>query len=277
MDINDTAALGDAMSLDIVDLSSYEPVLDDISPEQKRAYWQVAAGLQAVDGLEPSKYVQDLAKQHIEGKKTYNQVVQATDEYYARLAQSIATFDAGANEADVVTEAIYAILSNAAFRFDINTLKDYHKQLFSKLNPEIYHPGEFREVNLTKKEAVLNGKSVQYQDYGLIEQSLQYDFDEEQRVDYLALDPTARAWRMANFMSRIWQVHPFMEGNTRTCSVFIEKYLMSLGYQVDNEFFYHHAKDFRDALVLANYTSIPDGIQANPSKLYEYFEVLMRE
>ena len=243
-------------------IPTYDPVLDNDAPEKKRAYWETAFGLQAVDNLKPSEYVRRLAEKHIEGEKTYAEIKQLTDSYYESSSDNQEE-----READIVSEAIYGILHDAAFRFDILTLKDYHRRLFERLNHDIYHPGEFRTVNLTKKEAVLDGETVQYQDYGLIEESLEYDFEEERQQDYLSMSQEEKVERLATYISRIWQVHPFWEGNTRTTTVFLEKYLMSLGYEIDNEILKKRAKEFRDALVLANYSNIPRGIQASPEKL----------
>lgn len=252
--------------------ATYDPVLDNDSPENKSKYWDVAFGLQAVDGLKPSAYVRGLAEEHIDGKKTYAEVTALTARYYQD-----STVDTDEREADEVAEAIYDILHDKAFRFDIATLKSYHYRLFKNLNHEVYRPGEFRVVNLTKKEPVLGGESVQYQDYGLIKESLEYDFAEERSVNYLALSQDKKVENIAKFTSRIWQVHPFYEGNTRTIAVFIEKYLMSLGYKIDNEIFRDHSKEFRDALVLANYSNIPRGIQADQSRLREFFVQILAE
>ena len=249
--------------------ATYDRVDDNRNPEEKRAYWEVAFGLQAVDNLKPSAYVRKLADEHIRGEKTYAQVAEATSAYYEHH------FDASEKEADKVSEAIYAILADDAFRFDIPTFKSYHRRLFSGLDANIYHPGEFRTVNLTKKEPVLGGKSVQYQDYGMIEESLRYDFTEEAEQDYLKMSFEEKVERIATFCSRIWQVHPFYEGNTRTTAVFIEKYLMSMGYKVDNEVFREHSKEFRDALVLANYTNIPQGIKADGARLMQFFREIL--
>ena len=252
--------------------ATYEPVLDDASAERKQQYWDIAFGLQEVDGLKPSKYVHDLADEHVKGEKTYGEVKALTASYYENP-----NADPDEREADEVAEAIYEILHDKAFRFDILTLKNYHFRLFQNLSHKIYHPGEFRTVNLTKKEPVLGGESVQYQDYGLIEESLKYDFDEEAKVDYLSLSQDEKIDNLTNFTSHIWQVHPFYEGNTRTTAVFIEKYLMSLGYEVDNEVFRDHSREFRDALVLANYTNIPKGIQADSAKLREFFRIILEK
>lgn len=251
-------------------METYNHVADDLRPEAKQQYWGAAFGLQAVDNLKPSRYVQDLAEEHIVGEKTYGEVTQLTRQYYERRPSN-----EDEREADMVAEAIYAILADEAFRFDIPTFKSYHRRLFEKLNPGVFHPGQFREVNLTKAEVVLDGETVQYQDYGMIQESLEYDFAEESKVDYLALDQVATIASLANFTAHIWQVHPFYEGNTRTTAVFLEKYLRSLGYEVDNEMFAKHSREFRDALVLANYSNIPKGVQASPTRLQEFLRELL--
>ena len=228
--------------------------------------------MQAVDNLEPSSYVRALAREHTAGAKSYAEVTELTRDYYNKHNAS-----PDEHEADIVAEAIYDILHDGAFRFDIATLRSYHYRLFQGLDRKIYHPGEFRTVNLTKREAILGGRSVQYQDYGLITESLEYDFSEQSRVDYIALSQEERVASLANFTSHIWQVHPFYEGNTRTTAVFIEKYLLSLGYEIDNEIFRDHSKAFRNALVLANYSNIPEGIQANPVRLMEFFGKILEK
>ena len=59
-------------------MQTYDPVLDNDTPENKRRYWDVAFGLQAVDGLEPSHYVQKLADEHVAGAKSYAEVTELT-------------------------------------------------------------------------------------------------------------------------------------------------------------------------------------------------------
>lgn len=261
-------------------METYNHVLDNELPEKKQAYWEIALGLQEVDNLKPSEYMRGLVKDHIEGKKSYEEVTSEIRDYYHLDIASLESprevhVVSGSEEADIVADAIYEILHDSAFRFDIPTFKNYHFRLFRRLNSTVYHPGEFRIVNLTKKEPILNGKSVQYQDFGMVEESLTYDFEEEARQNYFEMSQAEKVRRLATFTSRIWQVHPFYEGNTRTTAIFIEKYLMNMGYEVDNDLLGKHAKEFRDALVLANYTSVPDGIQASLERLEKFIERMM--
>ena len=81
--------------------------------------------------------------------------------------------------------------------------------------------------------------------------------------------------RICEFTSRIWQVHPFQEGNTRTVAVFIQKYLISMGFIVNNELFKSKSKYFRNALVRANYSNYSKGIKADKKYLVMFFENLL--
>lgn len=250
--------------------STYDPVLDDLDANAKRNYWDAAFGLQAVDGIAPTHYMKHLADEHISGKKSYYELSEEVDRHYNDQPIS------DDKEADEVSKAIYQILADEAFRFDIPTFKSYHKRLFQNLDENIFHPGEFRTINITKKEDVLDGDTVQYQDYGMLEETLVYDFNEEKTQDYATMAPEQRIARLAEFTSRIWQVHPFYEGNTRTTAVFIQKYLRNLGYKVDNDLFKDNSKFFRDALVKANYTNVTKNISANPRDLEGFFAELLK-
>ena len=133
--------------------------------------------------------------------------------------------------------AIYEILSDKSFRFDFLTYKNYHKRLFNNLDKDVYNPGNFRTFNITKNEVVLNGDTVDYQSYDMIEDTLKYDFEEEKNINYISKNKEELVDRIVEFTSRIWQIHPFQEGNTRTTAVFIQKYLISMGFDVNNDLF----------------------------------------
>ena len=77
---------------------------------------------------------------------------------------------------------------------------------------------------------------------------------------------------LAVFVSRLWQIHIFGEGNTRTTAVFFIKYLRTLGFSATNHIFAEHAWYFRNALVRANYTNLQKGIYETT----EYLEVFLR-
>lgn len=252
---------------------TYDEVLEEKNSKIKQLYWSIAFGLQNVDGLKPSNYMVKLSNEHIEGKKTYKQVQMEITSYY-KENQDNHEAD-GEEEADEVSTAIYEILSNKAFRFDYLTYKNYHKRLFQNLDKKKYNPGVFRLYDMTKNEPVLDNDTVIYQTYELIEETLKYDFNEESNQDYINFSEEQLINRISEFTSRIWQVHPFQEGNTRTTAVFIQKYLISMGFKVNNEIFKDNALYFRNALVRANYTNYSKGIKVDKKYLIMFFENLL--
>lgn len=256
-----------------MDEITYDKVLDEKDPKVKQLYWNIAFGLQKVDGLKPSKYMIELSEEHINGKKTYKQVQEEISLYYKKNQDNHEDDDE--EEADEVATAIYEILNNKAFRFDYLTYKNYHQRLFTNLNKEKYNPGVFRLYDMTKDEAILDGDTVNYQSWNLIEESLKYDFNEEKEQDYINFNEEQLIDRICEFTSRIWQVHPFQEGNTRTTAVFVQKYLVSMGFNINNEIFKDNALYFRNALVRANYTNYAKGVKADKKYLIMFFENLL--
>ncbi len=252
---------------------TYDKVEEEINPKIKQLYWNIAFGLQDVDGLKPSKYMKELSEEHIQGKKTYQEVQNEITSYYSKNKDN--HDDDDEEEADEVAIAIYEILSDRSFRFDFLTFKNYHKRLFINLDKEKYNPGKFRNYNFTKDEPVLNGDTVKYQSYNLIEETLKYDFNEEKEIDYTKTNEEELINRIAEIASRIWQIHPFQEGNTRTTAVFIQKYLISMGFNINNEIFKDNALYFRNALVRANYTNYSKGIKETNKYLIMFFENLL--
>lgn len=255
-----------------MDEMTYDRVQEENNPKVKQLYWDIAFGLQDVDGLKPSQYMKDLSEEHISGKKTYKQVQNEITSYYSKNKDNHEDDDE--EEADEVATAIYEILSDKSFRFDFLTLKSYHKRLFINLDKEKYNPGNFRDYNFTKDEPVLKGDTIQYQSYDLIEETLKYDFNEEKDIDYSSFNEEELIDRITEFTSRIWQVHPFQEGNTRTTAVFIQKYLISMGFNINNELFKDNALYFRNALVRANYTNYSIGVKETKKYLIMFFENL---
>lgn len=175
--------------------------------EPDKAYkgyaWSTAIGLQAVDGLKPSKYLVDTAIQNIEGKITMKEAQSLIDSYYEERPVHLSD-DERTEEADKVSLRIAELLSETGFSFS---------------------PNEYISIH-----------------------------------------------HLAIFISRLWQIHIFGEGNTRTTAVFFIKYLRMLGFSATNDIFAENAWYFRNALVRANYTNLQKGIHETT----EYLEVFLR-
>lgn len=217
----------------------------NLSYEAKQELWETGFGLQKVDGLTPSVYMEELADRQARGEYTYEQVYEEITKYHQST-------DASTQEADIASLRIVEMLSQNGFSLRPTTLLYIHKELFQGIFDSSIPVGEYRTVNITKNELVLKGDTVIYSDFPLIAATLDYDFQQERDFSYAGLDKKAIVAHIQSFMSGIWQIHPFREGNTRTITVFLIKYLRSLGFKIDNDPFQKHAKYFRDALVLDN-------------------------
>ena len=230
--------------------------------------WSTAIGLQAVDGLKPSKYLIDTAIQNIEGKITMKEAQSLIDSYYEERPEHLSD-DGRTEEADKVSSRIAEILSETAFSFSPNEYISIHRKLFRGIYK---HAGKIRDYNITKKEWVLDGATVIYGSASELRATLEYDFSQEKNFSYKGLSMDEILHHLAKFISGLWQIHIFAEGNTRTTAVFFIKYLRTLGFSVTNDIFAENAWYFRNALVRANYTNLQMGIHETT----EYLEVFLR-
>ena len=253
-----------------MDKDPFEEYLKESEPDKasKGYAWSTAIGLQAVDGLKPSKYLIDIAIRNIEGKITIKEVQNLIDSYYQERPVHLSN-DKRTEEADKVSSRIAEILSETAFTFSPNEYISIHRKLFRGI---YNHAGKIRDYNITKKEWVLDGATVMYGSASELRATLEYDFSQEKDFSYRGLSMDEIIHHLAVFISRLWQIHIFGEGNTRTTAVFFIKYLRTLGFSATNDIFADHAWYFRNALVRANYTNL----QKNIHETTEYLEIFLR-
>lgn len=253
-----------------MDKDPFKEYLKEFEPDKvsKSYTWSTAIGLQAVDGLKPSKYLIDTAIQNIEGKITIKEAQNLIDTYYEERPAFLSD-EARTEEADKVSSRIAEILSETAFSFSPNEYISIHRKLFQGI---YNHAGKIRDYNITKKEWVLDGATVMYGSASELRATLEYDFSQEKDFSYKGLSMDEIIHHLAVFISRLWQIHIFGEGNTRTTAVFFIKYLRTLGFSAMNDIFAENAWYFRNALVRANYTNL----QKNIHETTEYLEVFLR-
>ena len=122
---------------------------------------------------------------------------------------------------------------------------------------------------------MLEGDSVNYLNWEDLRRALDWDIEQEKNFSYKGLTDDEKIEHIAKFISGIWQIHAFREGNTRTTAIFTIQYLRSLGYEVNNEMFAKHSWYFRNALVRANYRNIQKGIDYSPIYLVRFFRNLL--
>ena len=237
----------------------------------KQLQWDMAIGLQQVDNLKPSKYLEQISKMNILGELTIEEVEQSLREYYTTKEEP-KDINLNELECDFVSMRIVELLSIDNFELSVDYLKYVHKYLFQ----DIYEfAGEFRKINFSKHEKILNNDSVAYGDFKTLIESLEYDISLEKNKNYNDMPIVEVIKNITDFTSSIWQVHPFREGNTRTTAVFIEKYLISLGYNVDNSLFKDKSVYFRNALVRSNYFNNYLNIKEDKSYLIKFYENLL--
>ena len=256
--------------------STYDKIENNYSKQEKRNNWETGIGLNKVDGLVPSEYLQELIEEFVEEKSTYKEIENKLNIYYKNRDLSDRN-ERDTRECDFVTARIAELLQDGTFIFSPVYLKSIHRYLFKDIfYSELKdYAGEFRDYNISKKETILKGETVIYGNYQDLMEYLKYDFDEEKKVDYTKLNEEEQIKRIAKFTSAIWQVHPFVEGNTRTTAVFIEKYLRTKGFNINNDLFKEYSVYFRNALVLSNYSNISLKISADFRYLNSFFRKLL--
>ena len=238
---------------------------------EKGLAWQTAIGLQAVDGLKPSEYLLQTARKDIEGEIGIDDVERLVASYYE--SKEVRTEqDEQSREADVAATNIRKLLAEKTFAFSLVGLTAIHRRIFTGI---FDFAGEIREHNITKKEWVLRGDTVLYVSAPDISRAIEYDLEQERQFDYSQTDLNGFVSHFSKFVSGLWQIHPFREGNTRTTAVFAIMYLRSLGFDVQNDMFANHSWYFRNALVRATYQNVQKGIRREPAFLEQFFRNLL--
>ena len=238
---------------------------------EKASAWKTAIGLQAVDGLRTSDYLKDTAIKHIEGDISIDEVKKLINGYYQ--SKTVRTLkDEETEEADKVSANIARILNEQSFAFSVTGFTSIHRRLFEGI---FKFAGKIRNYDITKKEWVLRGDTVLYVNSEDLHKALEYDLEQEKNFSFKGLSMDDIVVHIAKFISDIWQIHPFGEGNTRTTAVFAIKYLRSIGFDVNNDLFADNSWYFRNALVRANYRNVRKDVEPDMSFLVAFFRNLM--
>ena len=237
---------------------------------EKAKVWKTAIGLQQVDGLKPSEYLIETAKKNIEGDITIDEVKKRIENYYQQHPTK--TDEDRTEEADKVSARIAEMLSEQTFTFSPAEYLNIHRRLFTGIYK---FAGKIRDYNITKKEWVLNGETVLYASADSLRATLEYDFEQERKFSYKGLSEQEIIEHIAHFISNLWQIHIFGEGNTRTSAIFLIKYLRKLGFKnVNNDSFADYSWYFRNALVRANYEDLSRGIYRTEKFLIHFLSRL---
>lgn len=254
-------------------MDNFEEYLRQGEPNkaEKAKIWKTAIGLQQVDGLKPSEYLITTAKQNIEGDISFEEVKQRIDSYYEQ--HPLKDNKNRTEEADKVSARIAEILSEQTFTFSPAEYLSIHRRLFQGIYG---HAGKMRDYNITKQEWILNGETVLYASALSLKATLEYDFEQEKKFNFKGLSQQEIIEHIAHFISYLWQIHIFGEGNTRTTAIFLIKYVRKLGFkEVNNDMFAEHSWYFRNALVRANYEDLSKGIHKTETFLVRFLSNLL--
>ena len=156
-----------------------------------------------------------------------------------------------------------------AYTYDVKHIVNIHKYLFG----DIYEwAGTFREENLYKSERVLSGGSAEYADYQEVKKRLEKLLQEYADIDWKKT--SLKGDVVSEFLLALWSIHPFREGNTRTCITFLWHYLKGKGVDFQVSLLRNNPMYVRDSLVMANYDQkeylrriISDALQDGVSEL----------
>ncbi len=229
---------------------------------------ETGIGLQDVDQLKNSSYFLNETNRYIKGEISLEELDSIVSSYY----KSKPNIEDRTEEADKISIRIAKIISEDSFTFTVGQLLTIHRILFNDL---LENPGEMRKYNFSKNEWVLDGDSVTYGDFRELEMTLQYDFELEKKFSYNGLTIDEIINHLAIFISNLWQIHVFEEGNTRTIAVFFIKYLRSLGFDVTNDTFAKNSWYFRNSLVRSNYNNVAKGIFEDRTYLVKFLRNLL--
>ena len=142
--------------------------------------WDMAIGLQQVDNLKPSKYLEQISEKNILGELTIKEVEQSLREYYTTKEQQ-KDINHKELECDFVSMRIVELLNQDNFELSVDYLKYIHKYLFQ----DVYEfAGEFRKLDFSKHEKILNNDTVAYGDSKTLNESLEYDISLEKEKNY---------------------------------------------------------------------------------------------
>lgn len=229
---------------------------------------ETGIGLQDVDGIKNSSFFSNESARYIKGEISLDELDRIISSYY----KSKPNVENRSEEADKVSIRIAKLISEDSFTLTVGQFLSIHRYLFKDI---LNSPGELRTYNFVKKEWILDGESVTYGDYRELEMTLQYDFEQERKYRYNDLSKDEIIDHLAIFVSNLWRIHAFEEGNTRTVAVFFIKYLRSLGFDVTNDIFAKNAWYFRNSLVRANYTNVSKNIFEDFSYLVKFLRNLL--
>lgn len=145
--------------------------------------------------------------------------------------------------------AINKLEKNPFKIISLSQIKDVHKTLFN----EIYDwAGKYRTINIFKSEPILDGLSVNYSTYDMIEKDINSLDSKFKKEPWNTMGKSEKLKKIIYYFSSLWKIHPFREGNTRSIATLLILFSVQIGFIIDVKLLREHAKFFRNSLVMAS-------------------------
>jgi len=133
--------------------------------------------------------------------------------------------------------------------FSPSGLCEIHRFLFG----DVYEwAGQYRVINIEKREKLLAGRSVWYSNDEDIPRDLSNAFQEIRSHPWEQLSRKEFVHVLCRCFPKLWQVHPFREGNTRTVVMMLTFFVEQYGFYMDQELLAASAGYVRDSFVMAS-------------------------
>lgn len=110
------------------------------------------------------------------------------------------------------------------------TIKSLHKHIFS----DIYEwAGEYRKLSIYKAELVLPGVSLEYSEPKEISKKLNKTLEDMNSSNWNNMQIDELVKQFTGYLAKIWRIHPFRDGNTRTTLAFANIFAKEHGFDLD--------------------------------------------
>lgn len=119
---------------------------------------------------------------------------------------------------------------------------DYHTAHFLQMHEYIFQDlydwaGLPRVISIYKEEDVLGGLSIEYSDPFDISNDLHHVLSEMRTKKWDSMDVNSLSVEFCDSLAKLWKIHPFREGNTRTTITFACQFIEHLGIKINRELF----------------------------------------
>ena len=134
---------------------------------------------------------------------------------------------------------------------------DYHTVHFLKMHEFIFQDifewaGKPRTISIYKEEDVLGGQSIEYSDPFDIVKDLHHVLHDMRSKEWKKMSREQISCEFCDSLAKLWKIHPFREGNTRTTVTFCCQFADEMDFSINRKLLEDNARYVRTALVAYN-------------------------